>query len=233
MTTSENIKDNGRIKIMVGIVIFFWLVLAFILGANQTFVREPGVPPLPILAGVLIPIFVFLIAFWSAGSFRDFVMSLDLQLAAGMQAWRFAGLGFIALYAYGILPGLFAWPAGLGDMAIGVTASWIVIALKQRPDFAASRFFRIWNLMGILDLVVAVSLGAFSAAFGIGISEAITAFPMSQLPLVIIPVFLVPLFFMLHIVSLLQARHLAAAKRTCGWTNSPVQCGPAAMGHRA
>jgi hypothetical protein len=227
MDGSGNTRDHVRVKKVVGAVLFLWLVLSFLLGANDIFVREPGAPPLPLLAGVLVPIFVFLAGLWFFSSFRDLVMTIDLELAAGIQAWRFAGLGFIALYAYGILPGIFAWPAGLGDIAIGVTAVPVLLALKRRPDFAASRRFWIWNLLGILDLVTAVSLGAASAFFGIGISETTTTFPMAQLPLVIIPVFLVPLFLMLHLTSLLQARHLAEAGKTCWLEGSPVPCGVA------
>jgi hypothetical protein len=36
---------------------------------------------------------------------------------------------------------LLSWPAGLGDMAIGVTALWVLFALRARPNFAASRLF--------------------------------------------------------------------------------------------
>ncbi len=233
MTASENTKDNKRVKIVAGAVLLLWFVLALILGASETYVREPGAPPLPILVGVLSPILVFLAAFWLYGPFRDFVMSLDLQVAAGVQAWRLGGLGFIALYAYGVLPGLFAWPAGLGDMAIGVTAPWVILALRRRTDFAGRRLFRIWNLLGILDLVVAVSLGALSSVLGVGISEQITTFPMAQMPLVLVPAFFVPLFIMLHLASLLQARRLAAAGRTYSWTGSPAQHGPAGTANRA
>jgi hypothetical protein len=70
-------------------------------------------------------------------SLREFVLSLDLRLIAGMQAWRWAGLGFLSLYAQRVLPAVFALPAGLGDMAIGVTAPWIILALVRQPGFAA------------------------------------------------------------------------------------------------
>ena len=189
--------------------------------------------PLPILAGVLVPILVFLIAFWTVSPFRDFVMSIDLPVMAGIQTWRFAGLGFIALYAYGVLPGLFAWPAGLGDMTIGVTAPLVIFALRRRPAFAASGLFWIWNLFGILDLAVAVSLGGLSAVLGIGISAGITTFPMGTMPLVLIPTFLVPLFLMLHIASLLQARRLAVTGKVCRWTEPTFRCAPLEAVHRA
>jgi hypothetical protein len=65
-------------------------------------------------------------------------MAVDLPLLTAVQAWRFAGFGFLALFVYGVLPGIFAWPAGLGDMMIGLTAPWVALALARRPAFAAS-----------------------------------------------------------------------------------------------
>ena len=70
------------------------------------------------------------------------------------------GFSFIALYVYGILPGFFAWPAGLGDMAIGATAPWILVALPRRPRSRRAALSSRWNRLGLLDLFVAISLGA-------------------------------------------------------------------------
>jgi len=232
MNDSKHITDK-RIGWVVGVVLLLWLAVVIILGAGDAFARGPGALPLPILAEFLTPILVFLIAFWTLGPFRDFVMSIDLPVMAGIQAWRFAGLGFIALYAYGVLPGLFAWPAGLGDIAIGVAAPLVIFALRRRPAFAASRLFWIWNLFGMLDLVVAVSLGALSAVLGIGISPEITTFPMSRMPLVLIPAFLVPLFLMLHLASLYQAMRIAVAGKVCSWKEPTFRCEPVEAMHRA
>jgi hypothetical protein len=225
MNAGEQTIDK-RVKIVGGVILLVWLALSLILGANETFVRAPGTLPIPIIIGVLTPIVVFLVALWTAKPFRDFVMSLDLPVAAGIQAWRLGGLGFIALYVYGVLPGIFAWPAGLGDMAIGATAPFVALALRRQPDFAAGAFFRIWNLLGILDLVVAVSLGGLSSVLGLGISGAITTFPMAELPLVIVPTFFVPLFIMLHITSLLQAERLSSAGSVCSLNGPTTKCGP-------
>jgi hypothetical protein len=138
-------------------------------------------------------------------SFRGFVLSLDLRLIAGMQAWRWAGLGFLSLYAHNVLPAVFALPAGLGDMAVGATAPWMMLALVRQPGFAASNAFVRWNLFGILDLVVAVSIGTLSALFATGAPGEISTAPMATLPLLLIPAFLVPLFLMLHTTALLQS----------------------------
>ena len=118
-------------------------------------------------------------------------------------------------------------------MAIGLTAPFVVLALRRRPAFAAGRLFQAWNLLGILDLIDAVGLGATSAVLGIGISAEITTFPMGVLPLVFVPTFLVPLFLMLHLASLLQARQMAVAGRVCSWTEGTSRCEPVEAMHRA
>ena len=43
-------------------------------------------------------------------------------------------------------------------MAIGITAPWIVLSLVRNPSFAASRRFVIWNILGIVDFVVATTM---------------------------------------------------------------------------
>jgi len=127
----------------------------------------------------------------------------------GIQAWRWAGFGFLTLYAYRILPGIFAWPAGLGDMAIGITAPLVLASLLRKPNFAAGKRFVTWNLLGILDLAVAVSIGALVPILAPNFYGTVTTAPMSQLPLILIPAFLVPTFLMLHLTALFQSQHLA------------------------
>jgi hypothetical protein len=161
---------------------------------------------------VTVPLLVFFGALRLSQSFRDFVLSIDLRFIAGIQAWRWAGFGFLSLYAYNILPAVFALPAGLGDMAIGFAAPWMILSLVRRPAFAASAAFVRWNVLGILDLVVALSIGAVSAVLATGAPGEITSAPMVTLPLLLIPAFLVPIFLMLHTVALLQSRRVRAAE---------------------
>ena len=155
------------------------------------------------------PLLLFFAWLWLSHSFRDFVLSLDLRLIAGIQAWRWAGLGFLSLYTYKVLPAFFALPAGLGDMAVGFAAPWMILGLVRRPQFAASPAFIRWNVLGILDLVLAISLGAVSATLSTGAPGEISTAPMATLPLLLIPAFLVPLFLMLHTAALMQGRRVA------------------------
>ncbi len=212
MTSAQSTGNHSSVRLLVAVVLFLWLVLVFVLGAKGAFTRPPDVPPLPILLGVTVPLVVFVAAYLGWGAFRAMVLAADLRLLTAIQAWRAGGLSFVALYVHGVLPGLFAWPAGLGDIAIGVTAPWVALALIRRPAFATSRLFVVWNILGILDLVVAVGTGTLSSGFVAGLVGKVTTAPMAQLPLVLIPAYFVPLFIMLHLCALFQARRGAAVR---------------------
>ena len=93
-------------------------------------------------------------------------------------------------------------------MAIGVTAPWIILALVRQPGFAARGAFIRWNILGILDLVIAISIGTVSTLFATGAPGEISTAPMATLPLLLIPAFLVPFFLMLHTAALMQSRQL-------------------------
>jgi len=185
-----------------------WLALVLVLGARGVFTAPVGAPPLALLIGLLAPLSLFLLGYWTLPPLREFVLSADLRVIVGIQAWRWAGFGFLTLYAYKVLPGIFAWPAGLGDMAIGVTAPFVLAALLRRPGFAADRSFVAWNLSGILDLTVAVSIGALVPLLAPHLFATVSTAPMARLPLVLVPAFLVPTFLMLHLTALFQARRL-------------------------
>jgi hypothetical protein len=197
---------RGGIQLAVAVVLAVWLGLVLSLGAAGEFFAAPGTPPLPIAIAVGAPLLLFFASLRLSQNFREFVLTLDLRFVAAIQAWRMAGLGFLSLYAYKVLPAVFALPAGLGDMAVGVTAPWMILALLRQPGFARSAAFIRWNVLGIADLVIAVSIGTVSSLFATGAPGEISTGPMATLPLLLIPAFLVPLFLMLHTAALMQSR---------------------------
>ncbi len=208
-TSAQQAATQG-VKPIVITVLAAWFTIVMLLGARGSFVTSPGSPPLPILIGVVAPFIVFFTAFWLSHAFRAFVQSFDLRLMMGIQAWRVGGLGFLALYANGILPASFALPAGLGDIAIGATAPWLMLALIRRPGFKSSKAFITWNVLGLLDLIVAVSIGTINSILVVGGALGVTTTPMAHLPLLLIPAYFVPIFVMLHVTAFLQARRNSA-----------------------
>jgi hypothetical protein len=203
-----NVPAISVVGAVVAAFFLAWLALVFVLGSAGAFVGARGAPPLALLIALLAPISLYVFAYLAIPSLRSFILSADLRVIAGIQAWRWAGFGFLTLYAYKVLPGIFAWPAGLGDMAIGVTAPFVLATLLRRPDFAASTRFVAWNVSGILDLALALSIGAIGPMLVPQFYGAVSTDPLVHMPLVLIPTFLVPTFLMLHLTALLQARRL-------------------------
>ena len=97
--------DQPKVSVVSGIgtsvAVFFlaWLALILVLGARGVFVAPSGAPPLALLIGLLAPLGLFLLGYRTIPPLREFVLSADLRLIVGMQAWRWAGFGFLTLYA--------------------------------------------------------------------------------------------------------------------------------------
>ncbi len=183
-----------------------WFTFSLSASALHLFSTDPSRPPLPLLLAVVIPILLFFLWYRSSRSFREFVLSLSPRTLTIVQAWRIAGFVFLVSYAYGILPGVFALPAGWGDIVIGATAFSVGMKLAS-PSHKNS--FILWQWLGIADLVAAVSLGALARFIGPQGStnlNGITTAPMAVLPLSLIPTFAVPLMLILHIICIAQAR---------------------------
>jgi hypothetical protein len=124
---------------------------------------------------------------------------------------RVVGVTFLLVMAQGRLPAIFALPAGLGDIAAGLAAPLVARRLAQGGGCRRAVWF---NLFGILDLVVALSIG-FLAGLGPWQPLEVTPStePLSLLPLALVPTVAVPLSLALHLVSL---RRLRAATRPEG-----------------
>jgi hypothetical protein len=191
---------NAKYAKLTTRLIFVWFLFSLTASALHIFRTEPNQPPLPLGLAVLIPIAIFVI--WSAVSqpFRQFLLSLNPSTLTIVQAWRIAGFVFLVLYAYKILPGDLALPAGWGDIAIGATAPFVALKLAN-PDHRKGFIF--WQLLGITDLVSAVGLGTTAQLIN---PHGIAPSAMTVLPMSLIPTFAVPLFMILHFISIAQAR---------------------------
>jgi hypothetical protein len=191
---------NGVRNLTVAVLAVWFL---FALGGSLlgVFDSEPR-PPVPLGLAAVLPVAVFAFCYLTSASFRQFVLSLDLRLLTLAQTWRVGGIVFVILYLQGALPGVFALPAGWGDFAIGVTAP-LVAWYWKRPF--PSKTFILWNLLGSLDLVLAVTLGVLASATPVGVLAGdVTTRLMGQFPLSLIPTFFVPLLLILHLICFIR-----------------------------
>ena len=211
MIHATNDGHAALTKALTFVAVALWAVVAVAAIHTGFYQPNPGELPLNFFIGVGVPVAVFLGLYAASASFRGMVLSWDLRLLTAIQAWRVIGFAMVVLLAFGILPGFFAWPAGLGDVLVGLAAPYYAIRLMDRPETATDRGFVLWNWLGIFDFAVAfvtgiLASGAIPAVTGAGA----TSDAMSVLPMALLPGFFVPLFFIAHLAVLLQVRRLRA-----------------------
>ena len=187
-----------------GIVLFAWLVLALFLGRQGIFrsALNQQVPYIALAIGI--PILVGALLIRGSKQVRRIIAAVAQSQLVAFQFYRVLGVTFLVLYAAGQLPGIFALPAGCGDVMIGLTAL-MVGARAARSD--NDQLVTLWNWLGISDLVVAVATGFLSAPsrFQIFSLDAPNVL-IGSFPLVMIPIFAVPLSIVLHLASLSKIR---------------------------
>jgi len=194
------------------VVLALWLLAAFILG-SQGFFRPAPSNRFPTIILAFIPLVAGYALLLLSRSFRAIVTATPLAWLIGVQFFRTFGLVFVILYAGGNLPGVFALPAGIGDGLVGITAPIVAYLLLTQHPWARPAAV-LWNIAGIIDLVVAMTIGFLSSPgpFQLLAHDApnvlVTAFP-----LVLVPTFAVPLFLLLHLFSLHGVRNRALGDR--------------------
>lgn len=215
--------DRERWKAIgsIAALLVVWFFAALVPG-RIGFYHQPGDGVPKIVYGLFVPMVLLLALFRAWPFLRRVVDAVPQQWLAGVQFYRVLGVIFLVLYAAGKLPGVFALPAGLGDVATGLAAPLVGIAFMRSPRGQAGRL-RAWNWFGIADLVVAVATGFLTSPSRFQLlsldkpNELITAFP-----LVLIPVFLVPLAILLHLASLWKLRWAAEPRGTRTVVTLPV-----------
>jgi len=207
---------DGRTAVAASTTLAAWAVALAVLGSRGLFLsaETQRVPPIGI--ALLLALVV-----WGA-SLAMFpslwrILSRAQPSLIRLHMWRYlGGFVFLVLMVQGRLPALFAVPAALGDVAIAATAPWIARKLTRNERRTAV----LWNLFGVLDLVVAITLGITTNPGPVRVfqtsptSEILTAFPVMM-----VPTFLVPLALTVHFVSL---RLLLGRKRAPSETGHDV-----------
>jgi hypothetical protein len=195
----------------VWLVVAAWAALSLILNMLGVFLNPPDKPPLALLVSVILPPMLFLIGYALSSKVRTLSLNLDLRLLTAMQAWRIIGAMFLVLMTFRLLPGVFAWPAGIGDLIVGAYAPFVVLSISRRTP-GWQKHVVLLNVLGLLDFIGAIGGGVLSGDSPIGILRGdVTANVMQQLPLSMIPTFAVPFWIILHIVSLIKVRKVVPA----------------------
>ena len=199
----ENDTSGRRLALIALLVILVWFVIAIVLGHQNFFLaRFGGTFPPRIVYGIMGPILLFAPVVFLPAAFGRILDQFSQSVLVGYQGYRTLGVLFFVAYGAGLLPAVFAFPVGIGDILTGLFA--IAAALIYvRYKLAAGWLIKAWNYFGIADLMIAVlagfltSPGPFLMLSTNAPNTMITAYP-----LVLVPVFAVPMSILLHFCSL-------------------------------
>lgn len=126
---------------------------------------------------------------------------LSQRWLVGLQLFRVIGAVFLIEMTRGHIPGIFAYPAGIGDVLVALAA--LIVLLRYRETIPAGPIF----------LVILLGLADFLSAFFFGFTSSDTPFQLFfpavpnhviMFPTGLIPLFLVPYAIFFHTLSALN-----------------------------
>jgi hypothetical protein len=157
---------------------------------------------------VLLPPAIALLALWRSPAIRRVLATASVPAIIAVQFCRVVGVVFLILLSLGQLPAHFALPAGRGDIAVGLSAPLVGLAVARGTS--GGRMLAIfWNIFGLLDLIVAVGMGTgvlaplLAPELGARVPSAAA---MGVFPMLLVPTFAVPLSVLLHLIALGRLR---------------------------
>jgi hypothetical protein len=201
--TSLMAAERRSAWLAIAVPLTVWHGAAWAIVANGLLL--PGATSIPLLPlMIVVPTAVVITLLWRSERIGTLLDAMPANWLIGLQAYRVIGGVFLVNWLAGATPGVFAVPAGTGDVITGLMALPTAMALASgRPG--SVRAALLWNLFGIADLVVAVALGAMTSPgplqrFAFDHPNLTTG----AYPIAIIPAFTVPTSLVLHALSLRQ-----------------------------
>ncbi len=137
---------------------------------------------------------------------QDWVLAepLSQRWLIGLQVWRLIGGVFLIEMINGNIPGIFAYPAGLGDMLVGVVALIVLLIFRSAaiPRWAVLLVIG----LGVFDFLSAFLFGYLSTPGALQLFYPEIDNRVISYPTGLIPLFLVPYCIFFHALSWLSLK---------------------------
>ena len=192
-------------------LILAWATVAFLLSDDGVF-ASTSQTTVPVIAfAIVLPVLLGCVLI-GRPAFRARVDRIPVHWLVGVQFYRVIGGLFLIAYLENHMPPEFALPAGIGDMLVGLSAPFVARTLARDPERGRAAGLT-WCVLGIADLVVAVTCG-FLPAPSVFEQLALSApnAAITQYPFVLIPTFAVPASILLHAIVIARLRRPVPAR---------------------
>lgn len=195
----------------VALILAIWIGTIWTLAVKGVFHREIGnVPMLPI--AIFLPVILGLFVVTRSQTVASLLDATPASWLVGIQVYRILGGMFLVYWIRDAIPGVFALPAGIGDVATGLLALPAAVWVASGSPIGTRIGIR-WNVLGLVDFAVAVGTG-FLTSPGPGHLLALDH-PntlIATFPTVMVPAFAVPFSILLHALSLRQLKRAQGTK---------------------
>ena len=176
----------------VALALAIWIGTVWTLAVNGVF-RQNIVGNVPVLPfAIFLPILIGILVLTRSQAVGSLLDATPASWLVGFQVYRILGGFFIVYWIRGMMPGEFALPAGIGDVATGLlalpAAIWVASGLPMGKKIGIR-----WNIFGLTDFVVAVTMGNLTSpgpAHLLALDHPNTL--IGTFPTVMIPAFTVP-----------------------------------------
>lgn len=198
----------------VALALAIWIGTIWTLAMLGVFQRSIGnVPLLPV--AIFLPVLFGSFVLTRSRAVASLLDATPPSWLVGIQVYRILGGMFLVYWIHGTMPGAFALPAGIGDVATGLLA--LPAAVWVTSGSAAGRRIGIrWNLLGLVDFAVAITMGMLTSP---GPAHLLARdhpnLQIATFPTAMVPAFVVPFSTLLHVLSL---RQLTRVHRTASAT---------------
>lgn len=188
-------------NIQIGILIFYLVYLLYVSALSLKGVFDVDSLPPKVMVWASFPLLVILFGFiGNTGLFKKLLRTITLESLIAVHVFRLAGIFFIILYGYHLLPTRFAFSAGLGDIITAIFALPVAkMVSKRTPGWKIAAYA--WNIFGILDIVDLLVIAVITGAHG-NLRE------MTVFPFVWFPAFAPATILFLHIAVFRKLRQL-------------------------
>jgi hypothetical protein len=183
------------------LIAVIWFAVVFGVAASGRLAQlRPPLPQIGVVALTLALMLTVLRVEWA----RAWAFGLPLRAIVAFHLTRAAAGGaFLYYHTQGQLPAAFALPAAWGDILVALLAFFLLMTVA--PGLGMHhRIYQIWNLLGLVDILLVVANAARMA-----MADPPSMVALLKLPLSLLPTFLVPIVIVSHVVLGLRLRERA------------------------
>jgi hypothetical protein len=198
----------------VALVLTIWIGTIWTLAVNGVFHQNivGNVPALTV--AIFLPIALGLFVLTRSQAVASLLDATPPSWLVGIQVYRILGGVFLVYWIHGAIPGAFALPAGIGDVATGLLALPAAVWVASGSPIGRRIGIR-WSLFGLTDFAIAITMGTLTSpgpAHLLALDHPNTL--IGTFPTVMIPAFAVPFSTLLHVLSLRQLKRVQKAAAT-------------------